>query len=41
MEWFKSARKKLAAMRRNSPITGRKMSRNEKSATTLFSGTLL
>lgn len=40
MELWKAARKKLAAMRRNSPLTGRKCSRNENSATTLFSGTL-
>ncbi len=37
---WKAARKRLAAMRRKSPLTGRKMSRNEKSAKTLFSGTL-
>jgi DNA invertase Pin-like site-specific DNA recombinase len=35
-----AARKKLAAMRRKSPTTGRKISRNQKSATTLTSGTL-
>jgi hypothetical protein len=38
--WFKEARKKLAATRRTSALTGRTMSRNERSATTLFSGTL-
>ncbi len=37
---WKAARKKLMAMRRKSPLTGRTMSRNEKSATTLLSGTL-
>ena len=37
---WKAARKKLAASRRKSPLTGRKPSRNQKSATTLFSGTL-
>src|SRR5205823_2832110 len=37
---WKAARKRLAATRRKSPLTGRKPSRNEKSATTLFSGTL-
>ena len=41
IELWKAARRKLAASRRNSPRTGRKMSRNEKSATTLFSGTLI
>jgi DNA invertase Pin-like site-specific DNA recombinase len=35
-----AARKKLTAARRESPLTGRRPSRNEKSATTLFSGTL-
>jgi DNA invertase Pin-like site-specific DNA recombinase len=40
MEWFRAARRKLAAMRRASPLTGRKPSRNQVSATTLFSGTL-
>jgi DNA invertase Pin-like site-specific DNA recombinase len=35
-----AARKKLSAIRRGSPLTGRKPSRNQKSATTLFSGTL-
>jgi hypothetical protein len=37
---WKAARKKLMAARRKNPATGRKPSRNEKSATTLFSGTL-
>ncbi|HCO22542.1 MAG TPA: hypothetical protein DIT97_05565, partial [Gimesia maris] len=41
MELWKDARKKLARMRANSPLTGRKQSRNQVSATTLFSGTLL
>jgi hypothetical protein len=35
-----AARKKLAALRRQSPLTGRKPSRNQRSASTLFSGTL-
>lgn len=39
-ELWRAARRKLAAMRRNSPRTGRKPSRNQVSATTLFSGTL-
>ena len=41
MELWKDARKKLAKMRANSPLTGRKQSRNQVSATTLFSGTLI
>ena len=41
MELWKNARKKLARMRANSPLTGRKLSRNQVSATTLFSGTLI
>lgn len=40
MDWWRAARRKLAAARRNSPLTGRKRSRNQISATTLFSGTL-
>jgi len=40
MDWWRAARRKLAAIRRASPLTGRKPSRNEKSSTTLFSGTL-
>lgn len=36
-----AARKRLLAMRTNSPLTGRKPSRNQVSATTLFSGTLI
>jgi DNA-binding CsgD family transcriptional regulator len=40
MTWWRTARRKLAAARRASPITGRKPSRNQISATTLFSGTL-
>lgn len=41
MELWRDARKKLARMRANSPLTGRKQSRNQVSATTLFSGTLI
>ena len=37
--WF-AAQKRLAQMRANSPLTGRKFSRNQISASTLFSGTL-
>ena len=37
---WRAARRKLAAQRRASPLTGRKPSRNQKCATTLFSGTL-
>jgi hypothetical protein len=37
---WRGARKKLAKMRRNSPLTGRNSSRNQISASTLFSGTL-
>jgi hypothetical protein len=40
MDKWRAARRKLAEMRRNSPLTGRKRSRNQISATTLFSGTL-
>ncbi|OAI45815.1 hypothetical protein AYO44_12375 [Planctomycetaceae bacterium SCGC AG-212-F19] len=40
MSLWKAARKKLMAMRRKSPLTGRKLSRNEKSATAMFSGAL-
>lgn len=40
MEWWTGSRKQLAHARRTSPLTGRRQSRNEKSATTLFSGTL-
>jgi DNA invertase Pin-like site-specific DNA recombinase len=40
LDWWTGARKKLAAARRNSPLTGKTPSRNEKCATTLFSGTL-
>ncbi len=40
METWRIARRKLAAMRGASPLTGRKQSRNQTSATTLFSGTL-
>jgi len=41
MAMWKAARKRLSAMRRASPLTGRKPSRNQISATTLFSGTLV
>ena len=41
LELWRAARRKLAAMRRASPRTGKKPSRNENRATTLFSGTLL
>lgn len=37
---FRVTRRKLAAMRFKSPLTGRKKSRNQVSASTLFSGTL-
>ena len=37
---WRAARRKLAAMRRASPLTGKQQSRNQVSATTLFSGTL-
>ncbi len=40
LELWRAARRKLAAMRRASPRTGKKFSRNEIRATTLFSGTL-
>jgi DNA invertase Pin-like site-specific DNA recombinase len=40
MDLWRAAQRKLAATRRTSPLTGRKRSRNEKVATTLFSGTL-
>ncbi|HEY4313593.1 MAG TPA: recombinase family protein [Pirellulales bacterium] len=38
---WRAARRKLATARRANPQTGRKPSRNENSATTLFSGTLV
>lgn len=41
MELWKEARRCLMAMRRKSPLTGRKQSRNQTSASTLFSGTLV
>ena len=41
MEFWRAARRKLAAIRRKSPLTGRKPSRNQVSASTLFSGTLI
>jgi hypothetical protein len=37
---WKAARRRLGEMRRESPLTGKKPSRNQMSATTLFSGTL-
>ncbi len=40
LELWRAARRKLAAMRRACPRTGKKFSRNEIRATTLFSGTL-
>lgn len=40
LDWWRAARRKLAATRRASPLTGRKQSRNEKFPMTLFSGTL-
>jgi len=40
MDWWRTTQRKLSAARRASPITGRKRSRNQISATTLFSGTL-
>lgn len=40
LELWKLARRKLGASRNKSPLTGKKQSRNQQSATTLFSGTL-
>jgi DNA invertase Pin-like site-specific DNA recombinase len=40
MDVYRALRKKTAAIRRASPITGRKRTRNERFPTTLFSGTL-
>jgi DNA invertase Pin-like site-specific DNA recombinase len=40
IEVWRAIRRRLAAMRKNCPLTGRPKSRNQKSATTLFSGTL-
>ncbi|MCG8586914.1 MAG: recombinase family protein [Pirellulales bacterium] len=40
IDWWKQARRKLGQTRRNSPLTGKPLSRNEKSASTLFSGVL-
>src|SRR5262249_6292945 len=37
---WRAARKRLSPVRGASPLTGRQPSRNQKSATTLFSGTL-
>lgn len=41
LELWRAARRRLAETRRNSPMTGRKYSRNQISSTTLFSGTLI
>lgn len=41
LDLWRAAKRKLAAMRRASPRTGKKLSRNENRSTTLFSGTLL
>ena len=41
LDLWRAARRKLAEIRRKSPLTGRKPSRNQISATTLFSGTLI
>jgi hypothetical protein len=41
MDQWRAARRKLAAIKRASPLTGRRWSRNQCSATTLFSGTLI
>jgi DNA invertase Pin-like site-specific DNA recombinase len=40
MEWWRKACRKRSASRQASKLTGRKVTRNEKSATTIFSGTL-
>ena len=40
LDLWRAAQRKLAAMRRASPLTGKKPSRNEHRPTTLFSGTL-
>ncbi len=40
IDWWKRARRKLGRTRRNSPLTGKPLSRNEKSASTLFSSAL-
>ncbi len=40
LDLWRAVRRKLAAMRRASPLTGKKPSRNEHRPTTLFSGTL-
>jgi hypothetical protein len=40
MDWWRASRRKAYAARRASPLTGRKLSRNQISAVTLFSGTL-
>jgi hypothetical protein len=40
LDLWRAARRKLAGARRKSPLTGRQKSRNQRCATTLFSGTL-
>ncbi len=40
LDLWRAARRRLSEMRRTSPLTGRDYSRNQISATTLFSGTL-
>jgi hypothetical protein len=40
MEWWRTSRKMIAQSRMENPRTGKPLSRNQKSATTLFSGTL-
>lgn len=40
MERWRAARRRLSEIRRASPLTGRRWSRNQLAATTLFSGTL-
>lgn len=40
MEWYRGTRRRLSEMRRSSHNTGKKRSRNENTATTLFSGAL-
>jgi hypothetical protein len=40
MDWYRGTRRRLDEMRRASPLTGRKRSRNQISANTLVSGTM-
>lgn len=40
MEWWRATQRRCSELRRKSPLTGRKRSRNQRFATTLFSGTL-